>query len=166
MLKPIWYQFGTSWPQELPVEHTVVTWPCLVSGVSGPGGVFVLWVGWGMPGLGGCVWSQGERLSGPRGSVSGPGRGSGLGGMPGLGDMSGPRVHVWFQGAVSGRGVGCSCWSGTPPVNRMTDTCKNITLATTLLWLLTTEETGLVCISVETPKSRVPGAISGAHKTA
>ena len=39
-------------------------------------------------------------------------------------------------GGMSGPGEGGVCWSGTPPphpVNRMTDRCKNITLATTSL---------------------------------
>ena len=85
------------------------------------------------------VWPRGG--SGP-GRVSGPGRG---GYLPGPG-VSGPRrVPPWF-GEVSGprrvppwsgggtclvRLGGDGAWSGTPPVNRITHTCKNITLAKT-----------------------------------
>ena len=106
---------------------------CLVwgGGVSGPGGG-----GW-------CVWSGG-------------------GGVPGLGGVC-LVGGVWSGGLVclvQGRGVVClvwgwcvwsrgvCAWSGgsasvpcgippprpcTPPVNRMTNKCKNITLATTSL---------------------------------
>ena len=67
-------------------------------GVSAPGGVCLLW--WGLL-LG---------VSGPGGmGVSGPGV-SALGG-------------VWSRGGVWSQGV-CE----VPPVNRITDACKNITL--------------------------------------
>ena len=114
--------------------------------------------GWGGGGGGVCAWLGGGGVSGPGGGVClfwgggvpGPGDGvSGLGGwwcawsgggggVPGLGG-------VWSRGGgVSGPGRGVCAWLGgvlpqclvgyhTPPVNRMTDRCKNITLATTLL---------------------------------
>ena len=75
----------------------------------------------GVPGLGGVPGS---------GGVPGPG------GVPGLGRCT--RSHggwgctwsggcTWSQGGLPGpRGV-----SGTPPVNRMTNRCKNITLPQT-----------------------------------
>ena len=84
-------------------------------GVPGPGGYLV----WGVPGLGG--------VPGP-GGVPGQGctwsRGGGC-------TWSGGVYLVWGVYLVPG-GVpgprGCT-WSGTPPpVNRITHTCKNITL--------------------------------------
>ena len=56
------------------------------------------------------------------------------GGLPGPVGEGSP----WSGGVLLGRGGG-SAWSGgvfsgdAPPVNRITDTCKNITLATTSL---------------------------------
>ena len=81
---------------------------CLVPGVSGlRGGACLDW---------GClvqgVWPWG--VSGPRGCLV-------LGG-------------VWSQGCLD---CGWLCWSGTIPVNRMTNRCKNITLAKTSFWLVT-----------------------------
>ena len=79
-----------------------------------------------LPG-GGGVCSGG--LPGPRGRGGGDGVCSG--GVPGLGGSA--------LGGVSALG-GCLLWGGSPcpetprPVNRITHTCKNITLATTLLW--------------------------------
>ena len=119
---------------------------CLVPGGCLPGGVC-----WGvyLPGPrgegctclvpGGCLlqggvpaWSGGVYLPGPRG-VYLPGPGGSY--LPGLGG-----VPAWSRG-------GCTClvWGGwctclipggvpgqvLPPVNRMTDRCKNITLAKT-----------------------------------
>ena len=66
-----------------------------------------------------------------RGGVRGPGRVPGLGGCT----WSGGVYLVWGVYLVRGGGTwsreGCT-WSGTPPpVNRMTNKCKNITLAKT-----------------------------------
>ena len=71
---------------------------------------------------GGGVRSGG--VPGPGGGVSGPGGCLVQGGVSGLGGRC-----VWSGG------VGLSAlWDTTPPpVNRMTDRCKNITLATTSL---------------------------------
>ena len=69
--------------------------------VPGPGGHLVPW---------GCTWSRGVYLV--RGGVPGPR------GVPGPGGVPGPR-------GVSAPGLGGVC---VPPVNRMTDACKNITL--------------------------------------
>ena len=89
---------------------------CLVGGgyLPGPGGGVCSW-GVYLPGLGGePAWSWGVYLPGPRG-VYLPGQGVYLPG-PGRMYMRGP-----------GRGPG----QVPPPVNRMTDRCKNITLAKT-----------------------------------
>ena len=93
-----------------------------VPGVCGPGGVS------------GGIWSRG--VSGPGGL---PARGgvwsrgvSGPGGLPTGGGC------VWYQGGClvpggfSLPGGGSPYWR-PPPVNRMTNRCKNITLATTSL---------------------------------
>ena len=59
--------------------------------------------------------------------------------MPGPGGvLLGPGGVLLGPGGVSLVPGGGSAWSGgvlrrTPPVNRITDTCKNITLATTSL---------------------------------
>ena len=60
------------------------------------------------------------------------------GGLPGLGGFSlAGGVSLVWGGCLPGLEGGLSAWSGgspeTPPVNRITDTCKNITLATTSL---------------------------------
>ena len=98
-------------------------WPvgCLVWGVSAQGGVWSWEVSgprgvWsrGVLALGG-VWSQGDVWS--RGVCLVPG------GVSGLGGVSTPR-GVWYPSMH---------WGRHPPVNRMTDRCKNITLATTSL---------------------------------
>ena len=89
-------------------------------GVPGPGGYLVTWSGvylvqgvyliqgvylvWGVPGPGGCTWS---------------------GHVPGLGGHL-----VWGPGGVPGPG-GWWCQVLPPPVNRMTNRCKNITLPQT-----------------------------------
>ena len=83
------------------------------AGVCFPGGCLV-WGGGVVPGPGGCAWSGG--------------------GVSGLGGWGG----VWSGGVgVPGPGVCLSAlWDTTttpPPVNRMTNRCKNITLATTSL---------------------------------
>ena len=77
---------------------------CLVlGGVPGPGGLY-------LPGPGGCTWSWGCVPAWSGGCLFWGG--------------------VWSQGGVHGPGGG-HAWSGTPPVNRMTHRCKNITLAKT-----------------------------------
>ena len=75
------------------------------------GGVYL--VRGGVPGPGGvylvpggCTWSQGG-VPGPGGGVPGPGGGC-----------------TWSRGGVPGQVL-------PPPVNRMTNRCKNITLAKT-----------------------------------
>ena len=80
---------------------------CLVrGGLSGPGGVCLVRGGClPGPGWGVSAWSQGC-LPGPEGGLPGP-----------VGEGGGTQ-HALRQ---------------TPPVNRMTDRCKNITLATTSL---------------------------------
>ena len=94
----------------------------------------------GLPGLGG--------LLGPGGVSMVPGGFSLPGGLPGLGGLLGPGGSPWSQGGSPCQGgllgPGGSAWlggvclvlggfSGDPPVYRITDTCKNITLATTSL---------------------------------
>ena len=94
-------------------------------GVSAPGG----WGGCLVPG---GVWSGGY-LPGAGGSTCLVGGGTCL--VPGgtclvPGGASGPGGCVWsWGGTCLARG---GAWLGTPPpVNRMTDRCKNITLAKT-----------------------------------
>ena len=74
---------------------------------------------WGLPGLGGGV------LPGPGGVCLVRGVCLVLGGLLGLGGLGGVclvwGVSAWFQGGSP----------ETTPVDRITDTCKNITLATT-----------------------------------
>ena len=64
---------------------------------------------------------------------------SGLGGVPcsGGGDVPDPRGLSGPGGVCSGRGSIPACTEAdTPPVNRMTNSSKNITLATTSLRLV------------------------------
>ena len=77
--------------------------------VAWSGGVVAWsWGGW-LPGQGVVAWSKGW-LPGPGGWLPGPG------------------------GVAWSGGGGCLVQGGDPPpVNRITDTCKNITLATTSL---------------------------------
>ena len=88
----------------------------------------------GVPGPGGCTWSWGVYLvpgvNLVLGGVPGP-RGVYLvWGVPGPGGVPGPRGCTWSQGGVPGpRGVYLVRYS--PPVNRMTNRCKNITLPQT-----------------------------------
>ena len=99
-------------------------------GVSGPGGVYLvlgvcLLLG-GVPGPGGCTGSRGGVPG--WGVVSGPG-----GGAPGLGGVPGPGGCTWLGCLLLGR---CVPGHGggvrySPPVNRMTNRCKNITLPQT-----------------------------------
>ena len=119
-------------------------------GFSLPGGGFSL-PGGVLPAGGGSAWSRGG--SPCQGEVSAWSRGGSpcWGGLPGL-----EGVSAWSRGGGSPcRGGVClvpggsPCrgvclvrggvlpvgggWPETPPVNRITDTCKNITLATTSL---------------------------------
>ena len=94
------------------------------------GGGFSLVPRGGLPGAGGSPWSRGGG-----GGLPGPGGGSpwsqGGGGLPGLGGvLLGPGGG---GGVLLGPGGGFSGDPPSPPVNRITDTCKNITLATTSL---------------------------------
>ena len=59
-----------------------------------------------------------------------PGGVPSLGGVPGLGGCTWSWGVYLVLGGVPGPGGGCT-WSGTPPVNRMTNRCKNITLPQT-----------------------------------
>ena len=88
-------------------------------GCTWSGGVYLVqggctWSQGGVPGPGGCTWSWGVYL------VQG-------GGYLVLGGVPGPGGVYLVPGGVPGT------WSGTPapPVNRMTNRCKNITLAKT-----------------------------------
>ena len=100
----------------------VCSWGCLLLGVSGLGGVWSRGVSG--PGGGGLLWGGvfSGGVSGPggvcSGGVSGPG-GSALEGCL-LWGVSGPGGAVW---------VSQHALRQTPPVNRMTDACQNITLA-------------------------------------
>ena len=87
-----------------------------------------------MPGprAGVCAWSGEEGVPGPRAE------GFGLGGVPGPGGSGlGGGWCVWSGGVCLVGGLGsASVPSGippSPPVNRITNRCKNITLATTSL---------------------------------
>ena len=84
----------------------------------GPGGVVVCLV------LGGSPWPQG-----------------GGGGVPGQGEFS---LVPGGGGGVPGRGGSPE----TPPVNRITDTCNNITLATTSLRPVTIFTTRAAAITI------------------
>ena len=91
--------------------------PYLPGPAGGGGGT---WSRRGAPGPGGCTWSRGAYLVWGVYLVRG--------GVPGPGGV----YLVWW--AVPGPGGECT-WSGgvylvrySPPVNRMTDACKNITL--------------------------------------
>ena len=93
---------------------------------------------------GGCTWSRGVP---GLGGVSGPGGLPGLGGVPGPGwlylvlggvpgpgGIPGPRGCTWSWGVYLVQGVylaGGVPAQVLPPVNRMTDRCKNITLPQT-----------------------------------
>ena len=89
---------------------------CLLEGVSAPGGVCL-----------GDVCSRGCLLQGVCAS----------GGCV-LQGVSAPR-GVCSLGAVPGGGIPACTEANTLPVNRMTDRCKNITLATTSLRPVTIE---------------------------
>ena len=87
--------------------------------------------GGGSPVPGGCLPGRGGGVSGWSGGVSGP-RGALVRGVSSPGGVSGPGGSGPGGGfsLVGGRGV---LPTGDPPINRMTDRCKNITLATTSL---------------------------------
>ena len=115
----------------LPGPGGCLVWGCLVpgvsspGGVSGPGGTYLVWGG--VP-----SWSQ--RVPAWSGGVSGPGgvpAWSGGGCLVPGGYLPGPGV-VYLPGPrgvyLPGRG---GVWLGTPPVDRMTHACENITLAKT-----------------------------------
>ena len=88
-----------------------------LGGVLNPGGVLS---------LGGCVPGSG--------GVSGSG-GCLLWGVSALGGVSAPG-GLLQGGLLPGGGIPACTEADTPPVNRMTDRCKNITLATTSLRLV------------------------------
>ena len=91
--------------------------------MSGPGCVCLLW---------GCVWSR-VRVSALGGCLLQVGSGPG-GSAPGGSSLGGstPRGGGCL---LPGGGIpACNEADPLPPVNRMTDRCKNITLATTSLW--------------------------------
>ena len=97
-------------------------------GLPGPGG-WSAWSGGDLPDPGGwwSAWSGGVCLV--QGGLPGPG-----GCLPGGGVCPVWGVSAWC-GVCLVRGVGGipACTEADPPVNRMTDRCKNITLATTSL---------------------------------
>ena len=117
---------------------------CLVQGgasLAGGWGSPCQWGGGVLPGRGGvvCLVRGGLLAQGGspcRGGLPGP-RGDGL---PGSGGISLPRGGSPCWGVFSLQGGGSPSWGGfslprdPPPVNRITHTCKNITLATTSLW--------------------------------
>ena len=84
---------------------------CLVRGVSDwSGGVCLILGGaWSRGGGWGSAWSGGW--------------------LPGLGGLPGPGGSAWSHGG----GIPACTEADPPAVNRMTDRCKNITLATTSL---------------------------------
>ena len=85
-----------------------------------------------LPGGGGSAWSGGGGSPWFGGGGGSPWSGDGV--LPGLGGFSLVRGGPG-RGVLLGPGGG-SPWSGgclPGPVNRITDTCKNITLATTSL---------------------------------
>ena len=83
---------------------------CLVGGVPGPGGC--------MPGRGGLsAWSGGVCVPGPGGG--------------GWSALLGGRGDAWSGGCLVS-GIPACTEADTPPCG-LTDTCKNITLATTSL---------------------------------
>ena len=93
-----------------------------LGGVPGTRGVYLVLVGVylvrGVPGPGGCTWSRG--VPGPGvGCTWFPGGVPGQGGVPGPGGVPRPGGVYLVPGQV------------LPPVNRMTNRCKNITLAKT-----------------------------------
>ena len=112
---------GSPWSQGgvLPARGCV----CLVLGgcLPGPGGVCL--VRGGLPGPGGFSLVPGG-LPGPRGCLPGPG------------EVCLVRRVLPARGCLPGPGLclpGPGGFSGDPAVDRITDTCKNITLATTSL---------------------------------
>ena len=100
------------------------TWTVFQSLLFG-GGVTCLVGGGYLPGPGRGVWSWG--VSGPGGYLTG------LGGclVRGVPSWSQGGVPTWSQGGVPTWSRGVPGQVLPPPVNRMTHTCKNITLAKT-----------------------------------
>ena len=100
-------------------------------GVPDPGGLYLV-LG-GVPGPGGCTWPQGVYLVLGRCTWS-QGGVPGLGGVPSPGgDVPGPRgVYLVLGGCTWCKGEVYLVLGGVsgqvPPVNRITHTCKNITL--------------------------------------
>ena len=91
----------------------------------------------GVPGLGGCTWSRGVYMV--WGGVPGLGVVYLVWGVYLVGGCTWSRGFTWSGGGVPGPG---GCLQGTPPgsrpgtptpapVDRITDACKNITLAKT-----------------------------------
>ena len=104
--------------------------------VPGPRGMCLVWGAYLVPG--GHTWSQGGHTW-SQGGI--PGRGlSGLGvsGLRGGGVSVSGMGGVWSQGVSvpcggGGAGIPACTEADTSPSNRMTNRCKNITLATTSL---------------------------------
>ena len=118
----------------VPSAAVAVSW----GGVPGPGG-WVYLVPAGVPGSGGCTWSQGVYLvwgvylvpggvPGPRGVYLVPGGCTWLGGYlvqggvpgPGEGGVPGPGGCTWSWGCTWSRGVHLVRYSTLPPVERQT----------------------------------------------
>ena len=108
-------------------------------GVPGPGGVYLVPGGctWSR---GGCTWSRGVYLVPggvylvPGGGVPGPRGGCtwSRGGVPGPGGgVPGPGGGTWSRGGCTWSRGGYLVRYSPPPVNRMKNRCKNITLAKT-----------------------------------
>ena len=91
----------------------------LLGGVSAPRG-FLLW---GVATPGGCLLWGGLGLSAPMGGVC----------SGGWGVVPGSEVSALGDGIPA-------CTEVDPPMNRMTNRCKNITLATTSLWPVKTAD--------------------------
>ena len=102
--------------------------------------------GRGVPGPGGCAWSGGLGVPGPRGCLLGGG--------------------AWSRGVSAGGVVSQHALRQTPPLNRMTNRCKNITFATSLrtvnIWKTRMHSSGMYTVrfasrhykSVPTPGGR------------
>ena len=90
-----------------------------------------------LPDGGGCLPGAGGYLPGPGGGSPCPGSAWSRGGSAWSGEVSLPGSVCLVPGGLPGLRGGSPCLGGLPgepPVNRITDTCKNITLATTSLW--------------------------------
>ena len=114
---------GCTWSRGVYLVPGGCTWSrgvyLVLGGVPGPRGVYLVWGG--VPGPRGCTWSRGGTWF--RGGVPGPG------GVPCLrGVYLVPGVYLVWGGVPGPGGVPGQV---LPPVNRMTNRCKNITLAKT-----------------------------------